>query len=97
MQISFGTHAHMSIYEIEAVLRDYLLREKGFTVESIDHEIVRQTCGMGAYERECHNLKGMVFRGVSKDLPPLSELTTGKRSSLASQISDIESGNVVER
>lgn len=96
MQISFGKTAHMSIYEIEDVLNDYLLRHHGFTVEKIDHEIVRQICGYGVSERECHNLKGMIFRGTSDKLPPLSSVTTG-RSSLASQISDIESGKTVER
>ena len=94
MQINYGNTAHMSIYEIEDVLREYLLRTKGFKVEDIRHDIVSEICGYGTSERPCNNLKGMTFRGNKASAPPRSETRT---SSLASQISDIESGNIVER
>lgn len=78
MQINYSTHAYISVGEIEAILKNYLIEKHGFIAENFNHNVVSEICGHGTLERPCNNYKGVSIYGKSVDAVPLSTVTTGE-------------------
>lgn len=70
MQLNYDTTLHLSVYDIEKILKQYLEAELGLIMDSIQFDVVTETCGYGTFEHECHNLKGATLKVNKSDASP---------------------------
>lgn len=83
MQLNYDITVHLSADDVSAIIKDYLLKEKGLVVGKITYDNVKQLCGFGTGEYECINFKGATARCERESPIP-------KRNSLSAQIAAIE-------
>lgn len=62
MNLNFNTTVHLSAKDCEDIIQEYLRKEKGLEIETIQFEIVKELCGLGTNEHECSNFKGATIR-----------------------------------
>lgn len=59
--ITFNTTVHVSVYDLETMIKEYILLKQGVTVDNIKFDIVSEICGID--QTPCANLKGVTLQG----------------------------------